>query len=250
MDIGDIDFGNIDWGDFGRVRDYNDYSGVADGALLGVNLVTNLISLAIIVLMIIALWKIFTKAGKPGWHALIPFLNLYDLFIIAWKKKVAVAMLILNICTFVVTFAGVIMFIAGLGGSFFSFFTHGYQIDNSINGPVTLFFVGLGIMLLGACCSITCMVFMIINYVKLGKAFGKSGGFLVGLALVPIVFLCILAFGDAQYQGYWDNEGYQPYTPSQTRSEIPEPPRYCSGCGTQITPGSKFCNNCGKQLVK
>ena len=35
------------------------------------------------VLLIIAEWKIFTKAGKPGWHSLIPFLNLYDIFEIA-----------------------------------------------------------------------------------------------------------------------------------------------------------------------
>ena len=273
MDIGDIDFSNFDWNDFGKVRDYNDYSYAANSAVWGINLVTNLISLAIIVLMVIALWKIFKKAGKPGWHAIIPFLNMYDLFIIAWKKKVGVAMLILSICTFVITIAGVIMFVVGLGGSFISFFAHGYRIDNGISGPVTMFIVGLGLMLLGACCSITCAVFMIINYVKLGKAFGKSGGFLVGLALVPIVFLCILAFGSAEYQGYWDQEGYhppepgygpgygqpvynqagapqQPYTPPQTNYEIPEPPRYCSGCGTQIVPGAKFCNNCGKQLVK
>ena len=275
MNFGDIDFDNIDWGNFGRVRDYSDFGNAANSAIWGINLVTNLISIAIAVLMIIALWKVFKKAGKPGWHALIPFLNVYDLYIIAWKKKVAVSMLIVSICTFVLTFAGVIMFIGGLGGSFLSFFTHGYQIDNSIDGPVTMFFVGLGVMLLGACCSIVCLVFMIINYVKLGQAFGKSGGFLVGLALIPIVFVCILAFGDAQYQGYCDSEGFhpnepgygpgyggpapgyyqanipeQPYTPSQSGSEIPEPPRYCSGCGTKIVPGSKFCNNCGKQLVK
>ena len=280
MDIGDIDFSNIDWGDIGRVRDYSDYSSAATGVSTGITLFSNLLSLAIIVLMIIALWKIFVKAGKPGWHAIIPFLNMYDLFIIAWKKKIGVAMLILSICNFVVMIAGVIMFIGGLGGSFISFFTSGYKIDNGISGPMTMFFVGLGLLLLGACISITCMVFMIINYVKLGKAFGKSGGFLVGLALIPIVFLCILAFGSAEYQGYWDQEGYhppepgfgpgygpgyggqnagyyqagpapeQPYTPLQIHNEIPEPPRYCSGCGTQIVPGAKFCNNCGKQLVK
>ncbi len=37
------------------------------------------VSLAIAILGIVAMWKIFEKAGKPGWHSIIPFLNMYDL---------------------------------------------------------------------------------------------------------------------------------------------------------------------------
>lgn len=29
--------------------------------------------------MIIAMWRIFTKAGQPGWAAIIPFYNIYVL---------------------------------------------------------------------------------------------------------------------------------------------------------------------------
>ena len=37
------------------------------------------------VLMILAgLWKIFVKAGEPGWAAVIPFYNAYVLFKITW----------------------------------------------------------------------------------------------------------------------------------------------------------------------
>lgn len=35
--------------------------------------------------------------------------------------------------------------------------------------------------------------------IDLGRAFGKSGAFLWGLVLVAPVFLCILAFSDAQF---------------------------------------------------
>jgi hypothetical protein len=49
----------------------------------GVAIAYTVVALVIAVLLIIAEWKIFTKAGKPGWHSLIPFLNLYDLFEIA-----------------------------------------------------------------------------------------------------------------------------------------------------------------------
>jgi len=37
------------------------------------------------VLVIIALWRVFSKAGKPGWFAIIPILNVYTLVKIAGK---------------------------------------------------------------------------------------------------------------------------------------------------------------------
>ncbi|WP_430814150.1 DUF5684 domain-containing protein [Carboxylicivirga sp. RSCT41] len=40
-----------------------------------VGLFGGLIYMAIIVLMIVSMWKIFEKAGKPGWAALIPIYN-------------------------------------------------------------------------------------------------------------------------------------------------------------------------------
>lgn len=42
-----------------------------------------LASLAIAILTIVALWKIFTKAGEPGWAAIVPFYNAYVEFKIA-----------------------------------------------------------------------------------------------------------------------------------------------------------------------
>ena len=36
--------------------------------------------MAILIITIIATWKIFVKAGKPGWAALIPIYNTYVLF--------------------------------------------------------------------------------------------------------------------------------------------------------------------------
>ena len=37
------------------------------------------------ILLILARWLLFRKAGKPAWHSLIPILNLYDEFDICWK---------------------------------------------------------------------------------------------------------------------------------------------------------------------
>jgi hypothetical protein len=36
-----------------------------------------IVSLLIALLLIIAMWKVFTKAGQPGWASIIPIYNLY-----------------------------------------------------------------------------------------------------------------------------------------------------------------------------
>jgi len=36
-----------------------------------------LVGLAFGIFMLVAMWKIFTKAGKPGWASIIPFYNIW-----------------------------------------------------------------------------------------------------------------------------------------------------------------------------
>jgi hypothetical protein len=54
-------------------------SAAANAASLGISLIFLFIWLALIVLIIASMWKVFTKAGKPGWASLIPIYNLYVL---------------------------------------------------------------------------------------------------------------------------------------------------------------------------
>lgn len=56
------------------------YTGIAAGALT----VYYIIILAIAVVSLIGLWKMFTKAGKPGWACIIPFYSQYCQFEMAW----------------------------------------------------------------------------------------------------------------------------------------------------------------------
>lgn len=48
-------------------------------AAAGVSVVVMLFWLAIVVVALIGAWKVFEKAGKPGWAALIPIYNTYIL---------------------------------------------------------------------------------------------------------------------------------------------------------------------------
>ena len=41
--------------------------------------------LVLLVLVIVALWYVFTKAGKPGWAAIIPFYNAWAAWEVAGK---------------------------------------------------------------------------------------------------------------------------------------------------------------------
>lgn len=46
-------------------------------AWTGVNTFEIVFSLALSILLIVALWKVFEKAGEKGWKSLIPLYNLY-----------------------------------------------------------------------------------------------------------------------------------------------------------------------------
>ena len=123
-------------------------------ASTGVMVAYIIISLAIAVVSIIAMWKIFTKAGKPGWAAIIPVYNLVVL----------------------------------------------YQIVG-INPLWLLMLIGAIIPFVNFIVAIAFFVLTILVDIKLAKAFGKSGGFAVGLIFLPFIFQCILGFGKAEYQG-------------------------------------------------
>ena len=47
--------------------------------------IVTIIYLAVVVFYLVALWKVFVKAGQPGWAIIIPFYNLYVLLQIAGK---------------------------------------------------------------------------------------------------------------------------------------------------------------------
>ncbi len=103
----------------------------------------------IIILMLVSLWKIYEKAGEPGWAAIIPIYNIVILLKIVDRPVWWIILFIIPIVNIVV---------------------------------------------------------LIIVYFRLGKVFGQSDGFSIGLIFLSFIFLPILAFGDAVYQGRKDLE--------------------------------------------
>jgi len=70
-----------------------DQTNQALGAAVGG--VMMLVMLAVAVVFIVGLWKVFTKAGQPGWAVLIPIYNLYMLVKIAGRPGWWVLMLMI-----------------------------------------------------------------------------------------------------------------------------------------------------------
>jgi hypothetical protein len=60
----------------------DDYS-VSYSADLSTNPVFWIVYGVVAILAIVALWRVFTKAGRPGWAALIPIYNIYTLVKVA-----------------------------------------------------------------------------------------------------------------------------------------------------------------------
>lgn len=103
-----------------------------------------LLAFAMAIVCVVAMWKIFVKAGEHGWAALIPFYNFYVMTKITWGKGWLFLLLLLPI-----------------GNLIFGIFTS----------------------------------------IKLAKVFGKGGGFACGIIFLSIIFLPMLAFGNAEYAG-------------------------------------------------
>lgn len=121
----------------------NDAAGV--GGMMACFGSCGLVFVVFFVLVIAILWKVFTKAGQPGWAALIPFYNTWILVTEICKKEP-------------------LWFILSL-----------IPIANIVASWVIS--------------------------QELAKKFGKSEAFGIGIFFLAPVFLAILAFGDARYQG-------------------------------------------------
>lgn len=115
---------------------------------------------------IVACWRIFQKAGKRGWKSLIPVYNNYIRYQIAWRP------LWFWISTLL------------LAGSF----------ATAVWGSTGLLWSGITI----AICLAETIILLIRNF-RLGRAFGRSVPFCVGLALFPPLFILILGLGGAEY---------------------------------------------------
>ncbi|MDP8223435.1 MAG: DUF5684 domain-containing protein [Candidatus Lernaella stagnicola] len=66
------------------------------------NAVVLLVYLAIVVLWVVGLWVVFTKAGEPGWAAIIPIYNLIVLLKITGKPVWWVILMFIPLVNYII----------------------------------------------------------------------------------------------------------------------------------------------------
>ncbi len=75
---------------------------IPSGAAAGMGIGMMVLWLVILILVIAAMWKVFEKAGKPGWAAIVPIYNMVVLCEIAGKPAWWVILLLIPLVNIVV----------------------------------------------------------------------------------------------------------------------------------------------------
>lgn len=159
---------------------------VAVGVFGASILMLMLIVLGYYILLIVARWKLFEKAGVEGWKSIIPIYSDYVEWTIGWK----------NVTMFWVALGLVVAgaFLGGLTG----------QFTTTPSGEVV---ASSGAGFFGIICTLLMCaggVIALIGDYKLFQSFGKGVGFFIGYLFVPNIMMLILGFGSAQYLGAQD----------------------------------------------
>ena len=161
-----------------------------------------------LVLYIVSMWKLFKKAGKNGWEAIVPYYNTYVLIEIAglnwWYFLIAIGGSIISIIG-LETLSGILT-LAGYAVNFFVFWNLAKKMHKSTVSTAILgvLFPGIMIPIMG----------LSKNYQYDSSVAVSPNG--------PI--------GD------------------DTKSAKNEPERFCLGCGQKLKPNVSFCENCGKKV--
>lgn len=71
------------------------------GAVMAIMGIFWLVTIAVSIIQIVALWKLFTKAGKPGWAAIVPFYNVLVMCEIAGRPAWWLAMMFIPIANII-----------------------------------------------------------------------------------------------------------------------------------------------------
>lgn len=175
--------------------------------------------IALVVFVIIAWCKIFKKAGIHPGKFFIPVYGGWLAWDIADCGGLYIASFVISV---VASTISTLISSAAINSSRYS-----YSYDSStLNGIMVVYVIA----------AIICLIFQIIFCCKLANAFGKSGGFAVGLIFLNPIFIMILGFGSAQLVY---RKG-----PDSVRSSTEM--WKCENCGAENPVSRMSCRICGK----
>lgn len=155
------------------------------GAFGSIIAIVGVFAILFCILMIIATWKIFKKAGEPGWKSIIPIYNVYVMFKIVNMKSWFWWLLGLSLISCIVAIANNTTYLYNMTGI-------EAQTINFETIPVAVLIISF----------IEIAVYIwagIVYCYRLSKAFGHGLGYTFGLIFLPNIFQLIIAFGSSKY---------------------------------------------------
>ena len=155
-------------------------AGGTAGAIVGM---TAAFLVVFYIITVIATWKIFKKAGEPGWKCLIPIYNYYIMYKIVGMKSWFWWMLAITICASIM------------------FAVDGYNPYTMTQAQLDSFDYGAHPMTLIAALML-CVVAIVVSIVyawRTSKAFGHGAGYFIGLLFLQPIFWLILGFDKSKY---------------------------------------------------
>lgn len=130
------------------------------------------------VLLIVARWMVYRKAGEAGWKAIIPIYSSYISYKICWKGS-----------------AFWVYFLTGLVGAIL---TTTFRINGEI---YCLAQENVAFAFLGGCALTASAIWAIRHAIKMARAFDKGVGFGILILFFPYIMMLVLGFGKSEYVG-------------------------------------------------
>lgn len=155
----------------------------AGGIFAGTFLLAGICAIIFYILLIVAWWKIFEKAGEKGWKAIIPIYNIYIMFKIVNMKNWFWWSIIVSFCTSLT---------CALNGFNPNAMTEAQLASyNYAANPAVI----IALIIL---CVVEIYIAIVYAY-RTSKVFGHGIGYTIGLLFLSNIFLLILGFGKSKY---------------------------------------------------
>ncbi len=97
-----------------------------------------IVYLAIMIFMLVSMWKVFTKAGQPGWACIVPIYNTYIMLKIAGKPGWWLLLMFVPVVSFVIA----ILMMIGIAQNFGK--GSGYAVGLILLSPVFIPMLAFG----------------------------------------------------------------------------------------------------------
>lgn len=238
------------YSDYGYGYDYGSAVGSILGGIAVFLIIIALISLVVSIVVIIAQWKLYKKAGKGGWEAIVPFYCNWVLVEIAGLKWY----------WFLFFFAPMVFNFMGLG--FIGWLAYLFAIFNVFYNLSKKFNKGIGFAICGTLFTPICI--MILGFsskerydssvsVSEHGVFGKAEDNLQPQYQQPVQQQPMYQ-QPVQPQQFVQEQPVvapvQPFAVPESQPTINQnpTPSFCTNCGNPLMPGAKFCTKCGKQI--